>query len=405
MPIGAALVSAGASLLGGAMNSIFGSKENKRNRQFQMDMLRAQQAYNDKVNQQQMDFQREVNQKNFEWNDPKNVRARLEAAGYNPYLYNNPAQGSAMGASLGAGTSSLGNGSLYNPGESLGNGIAGTIPSFYEALTAKEQAKGLDLQNRGAAYNLDRTIANDQLMGSNGMSAYYAEGQRKLIDIEEARNQANISGVQSTLSKLGEIFANSPAVDENGAPIVDENGQQVSNFDATKQAELDNVRLQVTKLLSDIDLTKGNFDLVKVEKEIKQYTKDKILPAQLSEILTQVEELHSRIGSNNAAAQASLAGAALSLANRDTVNGLRRYQVGQASWDNQRAKWDAKQAYSDYYGKQNENAFMHDYVQSWHGGLYRVLSPWLSSLGGASIGAAAAGYGLSRARRLPHFKK
>ena len=91
--VGAALAGGLASgalgLVGGAINSIFGSraqrKENARNRAHQELMLKRQQDYNDKVNQE-----------NRDWTNEVNVRNRIESAGYNPYLYDNNAQASAV---------------------------------------------------------------------------------------------------------------------------------------------------------------------------------------------------------------------------------------------------------------------------------------------------------------------
>ena len=79
--VGAALVSAAGSLFGGAVSSS-GSwakqqQQNRVNFETQKYFLNEQQKYNDKINQQ-----------NFDWQDESNVRARIEKAGYNPYLYN-----------------------------------------------------------------------------------------------------------------------------------------------------------------------------------------------------------------------------------------------------------------------------------------------------------------------------
>lgn len=375
LPLGSA-ITAGADLVGGLVNGLFASKENKKNRQFQRDMLLEQQKYNDSVISRQQ-----------AWNDESNVRARLEAAGYNPYL----ARGGAA-TSFGSGTSSL-PAALPNPMEGLSSSIGRAANDFFQTKMLNEQIKQQQIQNNLGQIQLD--TQNYKL--PDGKHAWQLDISRKVADTKMAESQANITAIDEWRSNTLKAFQELAAKDENGQPIVDEDGNPVSNFNADQQGKLNDLLTRVSNQVKDLQVKGANINNINVDSLLKQSNID-LNDEQKNVMRAQVNELLSRVNSNNASAAASMAAASLSSANAATVNATRPFAVGSASWENQKLKYDALNLKSNWIGTNNQNLFMHDYQKTWLGKAYMYSQPWLSSLGGAGIGAAA-GYGVSRAVR------
>ena len=87
-------------------------------------MWQKQVEQQDKVNAQQMAYQDKVNAENRAWSNEAAVRERVEAAGYNPYLYNG--QAAANSANI-ASSTNLGNSvtaPANNTSENLMDGLA-----------------------------------------------------------------------------------------------------------------------------------------------------------------------------------------------------------------------------------------------------------------------------------------
>lgn len=338
--IGAGLISGGVSLLGGAFGAAGGANLNKKTRRHQMEMLKMQQAYNDKVNQQQMDFQREVNQQNFDWNDPSNMRDRIEAAGYNPYLYNRENLGSATGSSLNSLGTALGSPPAFNPAESLASGIGGVVPSFYNALMSQKEVDGKSLDNEVSEYNFNKLKENDKL-SKNGISAYYQGGLTAISQIESAQANAQIQTIQSTFAEWRKSMYERNALDQNGQPLVDENGEYVSNYEADEQANITRNVLSVEKLEQDLLAGQINLDSMEIDNLIKRYDLQYMKPQELSNLKESLAVMKSTITANNASAQASLANAYNQMMQGQTTAAMRPYQVGAASWDASNKKFGA----------------------------------------------------------------
>lgn len=344
---GGALIAAGSSLLGGALGAAGSSNLNRRNRRHQWDMMLQQQAYNDKVNQQQMDFQREVNQQNFDWNDPSNIRKRVESAGYNPFLYDKQNLGSAQGASLSSFSAGLGTPSELNPGAALGEGIRGAATSFFDTLMKQKEIDAQTSRNDAFDYEMKKQVANDSLE-DGGISAYYSSGLTAISQIQSAQAAAKINTVQSTFEQWRQEFYSRNAMDENGKPLVDENGEYVSNYDAEQQSNISRNVLAVEKLQQDILAGEVNIENMEIDQIVKRYDLEFVKPAELDNLKQSLAVMKSNIAANNASAQASLANAYASMQAGLSTNALRRYNVSAASWDAHAKKYNAKIAESQY---------------------------------------------------------
>jgi hypothetical protein len=375
--IAPALVAGGASLLGGLFGSSGAANLNKKTRRHQWDMMVAQQEYNDKVNQQQMDFQREVNQQNFDWNDPSNIRARVEAAGYNPYLYDKENLGSASGANLDTLGSSLGTPPQINSGELFGAGLSGAIPSFYQALMSQKQIDAQTSQNEAFDYNLKKQKDNDSLT-QGGISAYYQGGLSAISQIQTAQANAKIQTVQSTFAKWRQDLYERNALDENGKPLVDENGEYVSNFDVEQQSNITRNVLVVEKLQQDILAGKVNIENMNIDKLLKQYDLQFTKPQEYENLKQSLGVMQSSIAANNASARASLANAYNQMMQGITEDKSRAFKLGLLHWD--RELKSQQYAHNDYSLRNAKFDYDSRPWTRW------ARNSWLGRAGGAILG-------------------
>lgn len=94
--IGAGLLSGAASLIGNAIGTTSSNSKN-------MQINKMNNEFNAREAEKARQYQTEMWNKTNEWNSPKNVRKRLESAGYNPYL---GMDSSNVGTAVSAGSSS-----------------------------------------------------------------------------------------------------------------------------------------------------------------------------------------------------------------------------------------------------------------------------------------------------------
>ena len=179
--VGAAIVGAGASLLG----NIFGSRNNDNanntnirlaaeNRDFQREMWDKQVAYNQDMWNQQVAYNKEMWNAQNAYNDPSAQVARLRAAGINPYLA--MSGGNAAGIAGSAGSASPGSVGLpsgssasVNPYIPDSRGFVDAAINlsnqFYQARKLDSEvaineatAEGLNIQNQYAGKLAESTL-------------------------------------------------------------------------------------------------------------------------------------------------------------------------------------------------------------------------------------------------------
>ena len=207
-PFFGSVVSAGSSLIGGAINSIFGSasqrRENARNRAHQELMLQKQQAYNDKINAE-----------NREWTTESNVRSRIEQAGYNPYLYNGQASANAVNSNSAGSASPESAPATFNPsfGQALQNAGNSFSQSYNSFVNANRQQYDLNQQQ----------IRDDYFNKTYGVSGGEQTAQTE-SNIKLALSQANKTDAEALGTKLLNDSLGQQAVDENGTPMTKPDG-------------------------------------------------------------------------------------------------------------------------------------------------------------------------------------
>lgn len=343
---GEAFLGPAAHVIGGLIGAGSSGNLNKKNRRHQIEMLKMQQAYNDKVNQEQMAFQKE-------WNDPSNIRSRLEKAGYNPYLVGKEDLGSVSSSGLNSLGASLNSPTQYDPGQSLSAGISGAASSFYDSLSAQKDIDGKELDNDFFRYNFQKQIENDNLK-KDGVSAYYHGGLIAISQIETAQANATIQAIQSTFQQWQKDFYSRNALDEYGKPLTDENGAYVDNYTAEKRSNVTRSILAVQKLQQDMLAGKANIENMKIDALIKRYDLQFMKPQELENLKQSLAVMQSTITANNASAQASLANAYNQMMQGQTTNAIRPYQVGAASWDAHSKKFQGLTHELSYYDEKGE---------------------------------------------------
>lgn len=283
--VGAALVGAASSLFGGAVNSgnswAKQQQQNRVNFEMQKYFLNKQQEYNDKINQQ-----------NFDWQDESNVRARIEKAGYNPYLYNGQASAQSVASNSAGSPPSENMPSGYD--NSLGQGIANMGNSFAQVLGAMQDYRNKDQEyKRNAladAYVNQQTGANGGVLGATS----YAQ-------IQQANSVANLNEVVRFHQNMMNGIDQLQYTDENGVPQTNPDGSPMTLAQANGLGMSRQSMINVEKAVKEISLLASQGKSIDLDNIVKKWKLDNGYHVQeLNLLKTQVRQLQSQIVLNNA---------------------------------------------------------------------------------------------------------
>lgn len=284
------LASGGLNLIGGAINSIFGAraqrKENARNRAHQELMLKRQQDYNDKVNQE-----------NREWTNEVNVRNRIESAGYNPYLYDNNAQASAVNSNS-AGSAPVENmPSGFDP--SFGNALQNVGNLFADSMNKIKdfERNSYDL---GRKKNIDEK--KDELSGGVGTT----EAQEAVANAKLAGAQARKELAIAVQEELNTTFMQSQAYDENSQPMTNPDGSPMTYSDAKNKGIISQEYKTIEKLSQEIANLVEQGDGIKWDNLTKKYNLEKLMPATLDQIRALTDKYNTEVKKLNSDIQLNL---------------------------------------------------------------------------------------------------
>lgn len=290
------LLNLGGSLLGGLFGASSAKKRQQQAIENQWRMFNAQIEHQDKVNQQAMAFQREMNQENRDWNTESNVRQRIEDAGYNPYLYQN----GAMSANTSSSTPLAQNvvptspTELSEPYGEFANSALNVARGVADILKTKQDVKKTAVDTAMQDYVLNRQQTKDNYV-IGGAKLPKLETQQAFYEVEKAANIAVQEQVNAKLATMRDSLFSSPAVDENDQPVTDETGRQLTMYEASGRAEFKSNMKQLDKLLTDISNVKSQTDLNKIKKQLDNYDLNYLKPAQLSQIYATINEIGASI--------------------------------------------------------------------------------------------------------------
>lgn len=288
--IAGGLVSGGLNLVGGAINSIFGAraqrKENARNRAHQELMLKRQQDYNDKVNQE-----------NREWTNEVNVRNRIESAGYNPYLYDNNAQASAVNSNS-AGSAPVENmPSGFDP--SFGNALQNVGNLFADSMN---KIKSFERDN----YDLGRKQLIDAKKDTMSGGVGNAEAEEAVGNAKLAGAQARKELAIAVQEELNTTFMQSQAYDENSQPMTNPDGSPMTYSDAKNKGIISQQYKTIEKLSQEIANLVEQGDGIKWDNLIKKYNLENLMPETLNQMRALTDKYNTEVKKLNSDIQLNL---------------------------------------------------------------------------------------------------
>jgi hypothetical protein len=287
-PFFGSVVSAGSSLIGGAINSIFGSasqrRENARNRAHQELMLKKQQEYNDKINAE-----------NREWTTESNVRSRIEQAGYNPYLYNGQASANAVNSNSAGSASPESAPATFDPsfGQSLQNAGNSFVQSYNSIVSANQQDYALKTQK-------ERDDYFNKIYGIKG-------GEQSALSnsqINLAQKQANLNASQEALNTIQKTALEQQALADDGTPMTKPDGTPMT---VAEQREL-GTNMQLSKsidlIVQNAREAAANGDLKELEVQKAAFMKRMkawgvelgILRSQWDELIANIKNINANAG-------------------------------------------------------------------------------------------------------------
>lgn len=299
----AAVIAAGA----GIVNSLLAAQgaSNQQNLSFdqQRQLMWEQQDYQDSVNDKAMAFQREMNQRNIDWNTESNVRQRIEAAGYNPYLYQNGAMSANVNSSIPLSSSaSVPPASvLPDPLTAFSSTAVQSIKGVADIIQSGQQSSSIAADTAAKQYNLSRQQAKDsRVIGNRTLpqievdQAYYNYARAFDLSVQE--------DVATRVARCRDTLNNAIAYDENGKPITDESGNYLSNLQVSTLTEFRRQTAEYRKVLAEMDKIKTESDLNKVQKQINDYNFKYLQPAQLANLQATLDQIHADIRVKQASA-------------------------------------------------------------------------------------------------------
>lgn len=295
------LLNLGGSLLGGLFGASSAKKRQQQAIENQWRMFNAQIAHQDKVNQQAMSFQREMNQENRDWNTESNVRQRIEDAGYNPYLYQNGAMSANTSSStpLAQNVAPTSPTELSEPYGEFANSALNVARGVADILKTKQDLQKTAVDTAMQDYVLNRQKTKDKYV-IGGATLPKLETQQAFYQVEQAANISVQQQVAAHYAALSESVFNSLAVDENDQPVTDETGRQLTMLEASQRADFKTKFKQVDKILGEIKNINTQADVNKIKVQLDKYDLDYLKPAQLAEIRGRLNQIDALIRNYNA---------------------------------------------------------------------------------------------------------
>lgn len=180
-----ALIAAGGSLFGNVLSNIFGSSNQSNANQANYRIAQMNNQFNERMLEKQMMYNDEMWNKQNAYNDPSAQRARLEAAGINPYL--------AMQGGNSAGTASGAMG--VNPPTAQGVQMQAYKPNldmsgFNQAMQMLYQKRQVDATTQGQVLQnerqwIDNMFAMQEHLNNLAHSAIDYKTKQKMMNIYE----------------------------------------------------------------------------------------------------------------------------------------------------------------------------------------------------------------------------
>lgn len=291
----------------GLINGFIGARGASRRQKLAIDnqwqMFQAQIKHQNEVNERAMAFQREMNQRNEDWNNESNVRERVEDAGYNPYLYQNGAMAANVNQStpLAQNVAPTSPVDLPDPLSEFAHSAIDSVKGIADILLTKQNTRNIAANAANQEYMLGRQKYKDSQKYA-GYDLPTAEAQLTHTQLEDARQLMIKDTVEANLAIMTENISKSLAFDENDQPITDESGRQLMLKEVSDRSLLKSNEKLLDKIKAEIRGINEESDLTKVKKKLEQFNLDNLAPAQVKEIYATIDRIQSEIIQKKAAA-------------------------------------------------------------------------------------------------------
>lgn len=291
----------------GLINGFIGARGASRRQKLAIDnqwqMFQAQIKHQNEVNERAMAFQREMNQRNEDWNNESNVRERIEDAGYNPYLYQNGAMAANVNQStpLAQNVAPTSPVDLPDPFSEFAHSAIDSVKGIADILLTKQNTRNIAANAANQEYMLSRQKYKDSQKYA-GYDLPTAEAQLTHTQLEDARQLMIKDTVEANLATMTENISKSLAFDENDQPITDESGRQLMLKEVSDRSLLKSNEKLLDKIKAEIRGIEEESDLTKVKKKLEQFNLDNLATAQVKEIYATIDRIQSEIIQKKAAA-------------------------------------------------------------------------------------------------------
>lgn len=292
----------------GLINGFIGARGASRRQKLAIDnqwqMFQAQIKHQNEVNERAMAFQREMNQRNEDWNNESNVRERIEDAGYNPYLYQNGAMAANVNQStpLAQNVAPTSPVDLPDPFSEFAHSAIDSVKGIADILLTKQNTRNIAANAANQEYMLSRQKYKDSQKYA-GYDLPTAEAQLTHTQLEDARQLMIKDTVEANLATMTENISKSLAFDENDQPITDESGRQLMLKEVSDRSLLKSNEKLLDKIKAEIRRVEEESDLTKVKKKLEKFNLDNLAPAQVKEVYATIDRIESEIIQKKAAAE------------------------------------------------------------------------------------------------------
>ncbi len=290
----------------GILNGFIGARGASRRQKLAIDnqwqMFQAQIKHQNEVNERAMAFQREMNQRNEDWNNESNVRQRVEDAGYNPYLYQNGAMSANVNQStpLAQNVAPTSPVDLPDPFSEFAHSAIDSVKGIADILLTKQNTRNIAANAANEEYMLGRQKYKDSQKYA-GYDLPTAEAQKTHVELEDLSQLMIKDTIETNLARLRARIQESPAYDENDQPITDESGRQLMLGEVSERSLLKSNWKTFEKVQAVIRSIKEESDLTKVKKKLEQFNLDNIAPAQVQQIYKTIDDIEAGIEQKKAA--------------------------------------------------------------------------------------------------------
>lgn len=272
----AAGISAGAALVNGIGGSLLAGRYGHKQHRYNLELMQRQQDYNlanmalqnqywrsqtdyaNALNLSNMQYQQDLSRSMYDYqfdkiaayNDPAAQRARLAAAGYNPYQ---GIDSNSMAGSPSAVAPSYGS---FSPSVPSSSAISAPVTDLSSILNAT----------------------------TNSLSSIVDNVSKLFLTAKSDAERKNI--IQQTKKTISETVAQDIANQVNQLPYLDDNGQQVTLADGSPlsiaQAQGQGLTNKIIKDCKNLDVMISNGEIDKALKEVEKYIQDNSKDNQVS---------------------------------------------------------------------------------------------------------------------------